>query len=102
MNPPKSYPGKLTKFLYERYKHFDGAADKGLVMLPVELIDDNGIHLKECVLKLAKLWNLEEGFTVDVYKRQVSVCSKKSLSINVFIFFSSIVVLGIFENLKIM
>lgn len=61
-NPPKTYPGKLTKFLYERYKHFNGAADKGLVMLPVELIDDNGIHLKECVLKLAKLWNLEDGF----------------------------------------
>ena len=36
--------------------------DKGLVMLPVELIDDNGIHLKECVEKLAVLWNLEEGF----------------------------------------
>ena len=63
LNPPKSYPGKLTKFLYERYRHFNGAADKGLVMLPVELIDDNGIHLKECVLKLAALWNLEEGFT---------------------------------------
>ena len=63
MNPPKSYPGKLTKFLYERYKHFNGAEDKGLIMLPVELIDDNGIHLKECVLKLAKLWNLEEAFT---------------------------------------
>lgn len=62
MTPPKSYPGKLTKFLYERYKHFNGAEDKGLVMLPVELIDDNGIHLKECVLKLAALWNLEEEF----------------------------------------
>ncbi|MCM1127632.1 MAG: tagaturonate reductase [Lachnospiraceae bacterium] len=62
LTPPKTYPGKLTKFLYERYKHFDGAKDKGLVMLPVELIDDNGIHLKECVLKLAKLWELEEGF----------------------------------------
>lgn len=61
-NPPKTYPGKLTKFLYERYRHFNGAADKGLVMLPVELIDDNGIHLKECVLKFAKLWNLEDGF----------------------------------------
>ncbi len=60
--PPKTYPGKLTKFLYERYKHFNGAADKGLVMLPVELIDDNGIHLKECVLKLAALWKLEDGF----------------------------------------
>ena len=60
--PPKTYPGKLCKFLYTRYKHFNGAADKGLVMLPVELIDDNGIHLKECVVKFAKLWNLEEGF----------------------------------------
>lgn len=62
MNPPKSYPGKLAKFLYERYKHFNGAEDKGLIMLPVELIDDNGIHLKECVLKQAANWNLEQGF----------------------------------------
>ncbi len=61
-NPPKSYPGKLAKFLYERYKHFNGAADKGLIMLPVELIDDNGLHLKECVLKQADNWNLEDGF----------------------------------------
>lgn len=63
LNPPKTYPGKLTKFLYERYTHFQGDPEKGLVMLPVELIDDNGIHLKECVQKLSKLWNLEEGFT---------------------------------------
>lgn len=62
MNPPKSYPGKLTKFLYERYKHFDGAMDKGLIMLPVELIDDNGIHLKECVLKQVANWGLEDAF----------------------------------------
>lgn len=62
MNPPKSYPGKLTKFLYERYKHFSGAPDKGLVMLPVELIDDNGIMLKKCVLQFADLWKLEQGF----------------------------------------
>ncbi len=62
-NPPKTYPGKLTKFLYERYQHFNGAPDKGLVMLPVELIDDNGIRLKECVLKFAALWKLEDAFT---------------------------------------
>ena len=61
-NPPKSYPGKLTKFLYERYQHFNGALDKGLIMLPVELIDDNGLHLKECVLKQVENWGLEEGF----------------------------------------
>ncbi len=60
--PPKSYPGKLTKFLYERYQHFSGDKSKGLIILPVELIDDNGIHLKEIVLKLSKKWELEEGF----------------------------------------
>ncbi len=63
LNPPKTYPGKLTKFLYERYTYFEGNKEKGLVMLPVELIDDNGIRLKECVQKLAVLWNLEKGFT---------------------------------------
>ncbi|MDF2484204.1 MAG: tagaturonate reductase [Herbinix sp.] len=62
--PPMTYPGKLTKFLYERYLHFNGDFSKGLIILPVELIDDNGIHLKENVLKLTKLWGLEEGFTI--------------------------------------
>ncbi len=60
--PPRSYPGKLTKLLYERAVHFNYAADKGLVMLPVELIDDNGIMLKKCVLELAKIWNLGDKF----------------------------------------
>lgn len=60
--PPKTFPGKLTKFLYERYQFFHGAEDKGLVMLPVELIDDNGIMLKKCVLQFIELWGLEDGF----------------------------------------
>ncbi|MDO4483556.1 MAG: tagaturonate reductase [Clostridia bacterium] len=60
--PPNTYPGKLCKFLYERAEAFDYAEDKGLIMLPVELIDDNGIKLKECVLALAKLWNLGDKF----------------------------------------
>ena len=60
--PPNTYPGKLTKFLYARYKAFDGASDKGLVILPVELIDDNGIELKKCVMKQIANWKLEDGF----------------------------------------
>ena len=39
---PTTYPGKLTKFLYERYKAFDGDVNKGLIILPVELIENNG------------------------------------------------------------
>ena len=60
--PPVSYPGKLTKFLYERFEHFNGDVTKGLVILPVELIDDNGKNLKKCVKALSKLWGLGDDF----------------------------------------
>lgn len=62
MTPPNSFPGKLTKFLHARWKHFQGDRSKGLVMLPVELIDDNGIMLHKCVLQLIDLWGLEADF----------------------------------------
>lgn len=62
MCPPKSYPGKLTKFLYERFEHFKGDVSKGLVILPVELIDDNGKNLKKCVKALTQLWGLGGEF----------------------------------------
>ena len=61
---PATYPGKLTRFLYERYTAFNGAADKGVILLPVELIENNGGKLRECVLRLAEVWKLPAGFTV--------------------------------------
>lgn len=60
--PPSSYPGKLTKFLFTRFTEFGGDMTKGLVMLPVELIDDNGLHLKECVMQQIANWNLSDEF----------------------------------------
>lgn len=60
--PPKTFPGKLTQFLYHRFETFNGDPNKGLVMLPVELIDDNGIHLKECVMQFIELWGLSAEF----------------------------------------
>lgn len=62
LEPPKSYPGKLTKFLYDRWRAFDGAKDKGLIILPVELIENNGEELRECCLKLSEQWSLSAGF----------------------------------------
>ena len=62
MTPPSSFPGKLTKFLYERYQWCSGEDKKGLIMLPVELIDNNGAELKKCVEKYIDLWELEEDF----------------------------------------
>jgi tagaturonate reductase len=60
--PAKTFPGKLTKFLYDRFKHFNGDETKGLTMLPVELIDNNGAELRRCVKEFAKLWVLGEAF----------------------------------------
>ncbi|MFP4198394.1 MAG: tagaturonate reductase [Halanaerobium sp.] len=60
--PPESYPGKLTAYLYHRYQTFNGARDKGMIIIPVELIDRNGDNLKKIVLKLAADWELEPGF----------------------------------------
>ena len=59
---PSSYPGKLTKFLFERFSAFNGDETKGLIILPVELIENNGGKLKECVLSLCDIWNLGEEF----------------------------------------
>ncbi|MBO5200425.1 MAG: tagaturonate reductase [Clostridia bacterium] len=59
---PETYPGKLTKFLYTRFERFGGAEDKGLIILPVELIEANGKKLKECVLALCDTWNLPGEF----------------------------------------
>ncbi len=59
---PSTYPGKLTKFLYNRYMKFNGAKDRGLIILPVELIENNGGKLKECVLALCDIWELPEKF----------------------------------------
>ncbi len=59
---PETYPGKLTKFLYTRFEKFGGAEDKGLIILPVELIEANGKKLRECVLALCDVWNLSADF----------------------------------------
>ena len=60
--PQASYPGKLTRLLYERYDCMGGRKGSGFIILPVELIDFNGRKLYECVVKTARQWNLPEGF----------------------------------------
>jgi len=61
--PPTSYPGKLTSYLYHRFQYFKADASKGLVIIPCELIDRNGDNLKKAVLQYITLWNLPEEFS---------------------------------------
>ncbi len=63
MEPQTSFPGKVTALLYERFKAFEGAADKGLIFFTCELIDRNGDMLRKYVLQHAANWNLGAEFT---------------------------------------
>jgi tagaturonate reductase len=61
-HPPVSFPGKLLAFLLERYRAFDGSRQSGMVIVPTELIVDNGKKLESIVLELAHLNGLEDSF----------------------------------------
>ena len=61
-HPPASFPGKLLAVLYERFKMFGDVEAGELVVLPTELITDNGKKLKEIVIELAHFNKLEPAF----------------------------------------
>src|SRR6201995_3309225 len=61
-NPPVSFPGKLLAFLYERYKAFGGSPESGMVIVPTELIVDNGKKLAGIVKEQAQMGQLEADF----------------------------------------
>lgn len=60
--PQSSFPGKLTALLYKRFQTFGGASDKGLILIPCELINDNGENLKKIILQYADDWALGAEF----------------------------------------
>jgi tagaturonate reductase len=60
--PPVAFPAKLAQFLFKRFEAFEGRKDKGLVLLPCELIDQNGPALRKAVLHFARLWELPAAF----------------------------------------
>lgn len=62
-SPPESFPGKLLSFLYRRYQVFNGNKEKGMVIIPTELIIDNGNRLREILLELSLQNGLESAFT---------------------------------------
>ncbi|WP_026995896.1 tagaturonate reductase [Flectobacillus major] len=61
-HPPVSFPGKVLAFLYERFQAFAGSKQHGMVIVPTELIPDNGKKLESIVFELAHLNALETDF----------------------------------------
>jgi len=60
--PPATYPAKLTQFLYERYAALGWQEESRLIVVPCELIDDNGQQLRSMVERHAADWQLGKDF----------------------------------------
>ncbi|WP_312408383.1 tagaturonate reductase [Rhizobium sp.] len=60
--PQVSFPGKMTRFLFERWTAFSGKPEAGLQMIACELIDHNGDELRRIVLQHANEWKLDPAF----------------------------------------
>ena len=73
-SPPASFPAKLLAFLYERFKKFSGNGARKMVVLPTELLTDNGAKLKGIVTELATFNKLENGF-MDWLHQSVTFCN---------------------------
>jgi len=71
---PASYPGKLLAILHERYTAFKGSAESGLIIIPTELIVDNGKKLEAIVIELAHLNNFEFEF-IDWLENHNTFCN---------------------------
>ena len=62
-SPPRSFPAKLTAVLYERARHFDFDPARGLVVLPCELVENNGDLLRSLVQDVAQRARLGDAFS---------------------------------------
>ena len=65
--PPTSFPAKLTRVLYERFK----AGLDGVIILSCELIDNNGKELLRCVNQYIDDWKLEAAFRSWVNEKNI-------------------------------
>ena len=59
---PKSFPAKLLSVLHHRFQFFKGDMNRGLVILPTELIDKNADQLKNILNQLASFNQLSSDF----------------------------------------
>ncbi|GAB2979443.1 tagaturonate reductase [Mucilaginibacter puniceus] len=60
--PPSSFPAKLLAVLYHRYKAFNGDKESGLVIIPTELLPNNGTILKSIITELIAFNKLGADF----------------------------------------
>ncbi len=71
--PPRSFPGKLTQLLFERWRAM-GGRDADIAVIPTELVLNNGPLVQGLILEQARAWNFGAAF-LDWAQRSVHVAS---------------------------
>lgn len=59
---PLSFPGKLVHLLFRRFQYFNGHPEKGWMIIPCELVENNGDHLRRICLQIIDDWQLPIHF----------------------------------------
>lgn len=60
---PRSFPAQAATLLWERFQTLGGGPKTGLLFLPTELIEANGVTLRDIVLRHANNWALPQAFS---------------------------------------
>lgn len=60
--PASSFPGKLTQFLRARFERLGGSSKTAVLVLPCELVEDNGTTLRSHVRRHARRWYDDDAF----------------------------------------
>lgn len=60
---PHTFPAKLTALLHARFCALEGDLEKGLIIIPCELIPQNADQLREHILHYAQDWELPFEFS---------------------------------------
>jgi tagaturonate reductase len=60
--PPVSFPAKLLAFLFRRFQIFRGDPGAGMVIVPTELLTENGEKLKSILTALTEFNQLDRSF----------------------------------------
>ena len=71
--PPRSFPGKLTQLLFDRWRATRGR-DADIAVIPTELVENNGPIVQGSILEQARAWNLGAAF-LDWAQSSVHVAS---------------------------
>jgi tagaturonate reductase len=71
--PPRSFPGKLTQLLFERWRA-TGGRDADVAVIPTELVVNNGPIIRGLLLEQARVWKLKGAF-LDWVESSVHVAS---------------------------